>query len=289
MTRFLFLLAILLLRVSAIAQIESTDDLGRTIRLAVPAQRIVSLAPSITESLFAIGAGDQVCAVTDFCTYPDAARRKPHVGGMTTPNIEAVVALHPDLVIMSMEGNTRQAFDRLTELGIPVFVSNPRTLEGILHSLEVLGRVTGKDTDASRFVQRLRSRQDSVAAYVAGRRVRALMVISLEPLIAAGANTFINDLITKAGGINVAATAPGNYPALSREAVLESNPDAVVVTSDLAESAAALLARFPEWSGLNAFRNGHVHRIDPDIVSRPGPRAFDALDSLAHFFHHTHP
>ena len=289
MTRFTIpmLIAILLSAAAAMSQVTLRDDLGRTVKLAAPARCIVSLAPSITESLFAIGAADQICGVTDYCTYPDAAGKKQHVGGMTTPNIETIVSLHPDLIVVSMEGNTRQDFDRLTNLDVPVYVSNPRTFAGIRRSLEQLGALSGHRVEAERLVYRLKAREDSLATLTGGARERVLLFISLEPLIAAGGNTFIHDVLTRAGAENLAATAPGTYPALSREAVLSYDPDALVITSDLAGDLPNLLKRFPEWNQLTAVQHGRVYRIDPDLISRPGPRAVDGLQILVHLFHST--
>ena len=286
---FSVIIAAFLSVVASAAQVVLVDDLGRTVRLDAPARCIVSLAPSITESFFAIGAGDQVCGVTDYCTYPEAATTKRHVGGMTTPNIEEIVSLHPDLIVVSMEGNTRQDFDRLTRLGIPAFVSNPRTVAGIYRSLEQLGALSGHSPDAERLVRSLKAREDSLVPSRDSKRERVLLFISLDPLIAAGNNTFINDMLARAGAVNLAATATGSYPALSREAVLTDDPDALVLTSDLAGDVPALLKRFPEWKRLTAVQRGRVYRINPDLISRPGPRAVDGLELLVHFFRSTSP
>lgn len=275
----------LLLLQSATAQIVIVDDLQRSVSLRAPAQRIISLAPSITESLFMIGAGDQICGVTDFCTYPEAATTKAHIGGMTTPSIEAIISLKPDLIFISMEGNTRQTFDRLTGLGMLVFVTNPRSLEGIRRSIEQLGSLTGHRREAETLIASMQARQESVRVRSGTTRTTALLLISLEPLLAAGKNTFIDDLLQHAGAENLAASAPGTYPALSREAVLVMNPEVIIVTSDLAADSSSLLSRFPEWTQLSAARNGGIYRIDPDLVSRPGPRALDGLELLTHFLH----
>ena len=267
------------------SQISLRDDLGRPVNLATPALRIVSLAPSITETMFAIGAGEQVCGVTDQCDFPPAARQKPRVGGMTNPSMEAIIALRPDLIVMSMEGNTRPDFDRLTHLGIAVFVTNPRSLQGIQRSIESLGALTGHAGNAEQLNLGIASREDSVMRRSAGVRTRVLLLVSIDPLIAAGKNTFIDDLLRRAGGENVAESAPGNYPALSRESVLTANPDVIIITDDLAPDIPALLTHFPEWRGLAADRGERIYRIDANIISRPGPRAIDGLERLSQFLH----
>lgn len=270
------------------AQIRVHDDLHRAISLAAPAQRIVSLAPSITETLFALGAGDQIAGVTDYCTYPAAARTKPRVGGVINPSIEAIVGLRPDLVVMSMEGNTRQDFEKLVELGMPVFVSNPRSLEGIFHSIEQLGVLTGRADTARRLVERLRMRAAQIAARAARlSKPSVLLFVSLQPMIVVGRGTFMAELIERAGGRNCAAHSASSFPAYSREAVLKDDPDVLLFLSDVLPDSAALVRLYPEWSGLRAVRANALLRVEADIVSRPGPRAVDALEMLFRFLHPT--
>lgn len=267
------------------AQVAIVDDLGRSVSLPGPAHRVVSLAPSITESLFAIGAGGCLAGVTTYCDYPPAVSSVPRVGGMTNPSIEKIVSLRPDLVVVSMEGNTREDFTTMTALGVPVFVTNPRTLSGISRSLEQLGELTGHRAEAGRLVDSMSVRIARVRAGASGQSLRALLLVSLQPLIAAGGKTFLHELLEASGALNIAATAPGTYPAYSREAVLAENPDAIILTADLTADVAELIALFPEWANLAAVRNGRVYRINADIVSRPGPRAVDALEILSSLLH----
>jgi iron complex transport system substrate-binding protein len=268
------------------AQIRVVDDLQRTVVLSRPAARIVSLAPSITECLFALGAGDQVKGVTDFCNYPPEARRRAHVGGMINPSIEAVVGLEPDLVLLSMEGNIREDFRRLVSFGTPVFVSNPRTLEGIYSTLRALGRLTGREDSARHLVARLELRERAVRHAAEGKPpAGVILLVSLQPLMCAGNNTFIDELLRAAGGTNLASRARGTYPSYSRENVIEDNPDVIIVTSDILSDGAPLTAMFPEWGAVEAVRKGCVFRLDADLVSRPGPRALDALERLFHILH----
>ena len=268
------------------AQISITDDMHRKINLPKPAQRIVSLAPSITESLFAIGAGEQVVGVTDYCTYPPAARRKPRVGGMINPSIETVVNLVPDLIILSMEGNVRQDFFRLTSLGVPVFVTNPRSIEGIYQSLRTLATLTGRVDSAEQVIAALRRREDAVHARIQGATpVRTLLFVSLQPLMCAGSGTFLNELLHEAGAANLAERTSGTYPSYSRERVIANDPDVILLTSDLLVDPAVLTTYFPEWQVLTSVRHHRIYRVDADMISRPGPRAIDALESLFYLFH----
>jgi len=267
------------------AQVTVVDDIQRKVSLRVPAARVISLAPSITESLFAIGAGDRVVGVTDYCNYPPDARRRPRVGGIINPNMEAVVALKPDLIVMSMEGNIRDDFRRLTALGFPVLVTNPRTFEGIYRSIGQLGTLTGCADSAAGLVAALRAREAALRAQAGNGAVRTLLVVSVQPLLVAGRNTFIHELLEAAGAANLAAYARGNYPAYSRETVIANNPDVILVTSDAIADASSLIRLFPEWQIVAAVRHGRIHRVKSDLVTRPGPRALDALDALVHILH----
>jgi iron complex transport system substrate-binding protein len=278
----LFGIAVLLLsglRPSA-AQVTVTDDLHRTVTLPAPARRIVSLAPSITESLFAIGAGEQVVGVTAYCTFPPEAARREHVGGMITPSIETIVSLKPDLILISMEGNLREDFLRLVDLHAPVVVTNPRTLDDIAHSLRLLGTLTGHPAEADSLVRRLAARRQRLSVGGTARMQRVLMFVSLQPLIAVGTGTFLHDLLTGAGATNLAAHTGMTYPPYSREAVTAEDPDVLLILSDALPALDRVTTLFPEWARLTAVREGRVFLVDADLVSRPGPRAVDGLELL---------
>jgi iron complex transport system substrate-binding protein len=266
---------------SALSQISEVDDLGRTLTLAQPASRVISLTPGITESLFALGAGERVVGVTDYCTYPLEASSRPRVGGMVNPSIETIVGLNPDLILMSMEGNLRQDFTALTSLGIPVFVTNPRNLEGIYRSLRALGRLTGTTNHADAVVASMQARENAIRIHLPKKKQRVLLLVSIQPLIVAGKNTFLDELLTLAGGENLAAASALTYPTYSRETVVAQNPDAMVLVSDVVTNLEILTDIFPEWSRLTAVRRHRIYRVDADILSRPGPRSIDGLELLS--------
>jgi iron complex transport system substrate-binding protein len=273
----------------AAAQVTVTDDLQRTVTLPKPAQRIVSLAPSITESLFSIGAGPSIAGVTDYCNYPPETKQKPHVGGMITPSIEAIAALRPDLILVSMEGNLREDFSTLTALGVPVAVTNPRSLDGIYRSLTMLGTLTDRVDSAARLITSLRAREQAIVRSMPTQAPRVLLLVSIQPLIAAGDKTFIDELLRRAGSRNVAAGLRMTYPTLNREAVVHDDPDVIFVMSDVLSTPDALIQLYPEWKQLTAVRNGRIHRLDADIISRPGPRAVDGLQLLSSLIHRNRP
>jgi iron complex transport system substrate-binding protein len=265
-------------------EVSATDDLGRAVKLVTIPCRIVSLAPSITETLFAIGAGNQVVGVTDFCNYPAEATRKRRVGGITNPSIETIVGLKPDLIILSMEGNVREDFDKLLEVGVPVFVTNPRSLFGIHKSIRDLGLLTGNVGSASRLVEAMRQREDSLASLTRLAQ-RVLLIVSLQPLIVAGNKTFLSELLTLAGGVNIVGTSLSTFPTLSRETVVAADPEVIIVMSDVLTDTNELQKFFPEWSTLRALKTHRVFRINSDLVARPGPRAVEGLIALYTIIH----
>ncbi len=258
------------------------DDLGRELRFPRTPRRIVSLAPSITESLFAIGAGGSLVGATSWCTHPPEAAALPRVGDMLAPDLERILALRPDLVVLSIEGNRRETYDALVRLDVPCLVTQPRTLDGVLASLRLLGSVSGRAAAAGALAdslealrRRYTARQvDSLAA------PSVLMVLSLEPLIVVGEGTFLDELIVLAGGRNAGRAGGQAYPALSREEVLVRNPDVLLLPDDLHVPDASLTVRNPEWRRVAAVRRGAVHRVVADVFLRPGPRVFSALPVL---------
>lgn len=257
------------------------DDLGRTLRLPAPATRVVSLAPAITESLFAIGAGNELVGVTAYCSYPPEARQKTSVGGMTSPSVETITALSPDLVIATVEGNIREDVAALERLGIPVFVTNPRSLEGIRRSVRQLGELTGHGPQADRLAARLKQREDSLRREARTPPVRTLLILALQPLVVAGGKTFLDDLLSAAGAENLGALSFGSYPTMSREAIAVRDPEVLILMSDAAADTSTLLEQYPEWRMLSAVRKGCLFILDSDLISRPGPRALEGLAQLS--------
>jgi len=262
------------------SELTLQDDLGRTLTLAAPAARVVSLAPGITESLFAIGAGEELVGVTSYCTYPREAREKRSVGGMISPSVEAITALSPDLVLATVEGNLRDDVLALERIGIPVFITNPRNLEGIRRSITQLGILTGHRLEAQRLTATLREREDSLRRTAARPPVRTLLILALHPLVVVGGGTFLDDLLGAAGAKNLGNESAGSYPTISRESVAVGDPEVLILLSDAAADTSTLLEQYPEWRRLSAVRNGRLVILDADLLSRPGPRALEGLALL---------
>jgi iron complex transport system substrate-binding protein len=249
-------------------------------------ERLVSLAPSITETLYALGLGDRLVGDTDYCEYPPEAKLKPHVGPILNPSLEKIVTLKPDLVLGSPEANRIETADRLARLGIPLYGVTARGVEETLHSIEDLGRVLGKAPEAEQLVEGLRRRIAGVEKGVAGRgRPRVLFVVWYRPLTTAGAHTFITDVVHRAGGVSISEDLPGEWPRLSLEEALRRDPDVILLPR--AESFSPELEELrhlPGWRDLRAVKNRRMYFIS-DMIIRPSPRLVDALEEVARVLH----
>jgi iron complex transport system substrate-binding protein len=265
---------------------EVTDMLGRRLRIPDHAARIVSLAPSITETVFVLGDGERLVGVTDYCDYPPEATRKPRVGGISTPSLEAILALRPDLVVATSESNYAEHVERLTSLGLPVYVIRPVDFETVLESIERVGEVLGRAAAARARVAAMRRDADALARAVAGApRPRVLYVVWPNPLIAPGRGTLISELIERAGGESVTRAEPLPYPRLSLETVVERRPDRIIVGRHGQATVEELLRGWERLGSISAAREGRVYGVDGDLVHRPGPRMVEALRALARVIH----
>lgn len=273
-------------KVPAHATHSVTDDLGHVVTLQRIPQRIVSLAPNLTEILFALGLDSAVVGVTDYCDYPAAARNKPRIGGMLNPNLERVIDLRPDLVLMSGSGNMKSDYDKLTSAGAAVFVTYPKHVDSVLASISAIGALTGRSTAADSIVQALRhQKQELLRIAGAAPRKSVLMLLSVTPIVAIGPGTFLHELLTLANAENIAADAAMAYPVLSREEILRRQPDVIIATNDIVHSVDDVLRAYPEWKRLKAVQQKRVALVDASIVSRPGPRVIDGLKIILQAIH----
>jgi len=262
------------------------DQTGRMLTLPESPRRIVSLVPGATEILFAIGAQDRLVAVTDFCDYPPEARRKPSVGGMLAPSLEAMVTLKPDLVVATTSGNREETVVQLDRLGIPVYLVSPAGVGDVLRMMEGLGEITDRREAAARAVARLRQRIKAVAERVAARpRPRLLYVLWPEPLIVPGRGAMVSELITLAGGESVTAGAGDGYPRYSLEAAVALAPEVIVLARHGAGTGPAARDQWERLAHLAAIKAGRLHTVDGDLFHRYGPRLVDALEELARLLH----
>jgi iron complex transport system substrate-binding protein len=262
------------------------DDLGRKIFLAKAPTRIVSLAPSITETLYAIGSGDQIVGVTDFCNFPPEAQSKPKVG-YSHANIESIVALQPDLVLAPREFLRADVLGKLEQLKIPTFIVEARTVDDIPVKIQTIGRMLERSQAADRVAMEVRQRLKALHSRtqkLAPRRV--LYVLSSLPLITVGPGSFIHQLIELAGGENVAAGAPSSYPRLSIEEVLTKDPEIIIFPVGSVEGIPPDQQElWRRWPSISAVRHGRFHQISSDLLNRPGPRMPEGLELLTRIIH----
>lgn len=254
-----------------------TDDLGRTIQLPDKIDAAVSLAPNLTEIIFAVGAGDKLVGVTTFCDYPEQARSIRKVGDTQKPNIEAIVALKPQVVFVSTASQLEAFTKTLTAQNIGVFVTSPNSLDDIYRSIEKIGDILGRADRAKDLVQELRVRVSKARGpIVYGSVPRVFVQIDKDSLITVGKESYITDLVSKAGGVSTTADLATGYPKISRESALAMRPDVLIISESDGN-------REPNEAFLNspAVKNGRVYRIDADLLSRPGPRVADALELMA--------
>ena len=276
------------------------DDHGYTTSLTAYPDRIVSLAPSTTEILFAIDAGDKVVAVTDYCNYPYnftawiASGNMTSVGGFEDPNLEVIASLNPDLILTS-GGVQEETVETLRNLDYKVLVLDPKNITGVLQNIELAGRATDKNAEATALMNDITSRIDAVVNKVADvtskPQVYYEVFYSPTSLWAAGSEAWQNELIEKAGGINVFADQPLDYFQSSAEAVVVRNPDVIVLPAEgMGEETPfwgtldEVKAR-PAWDSISAVQNDRLYQVDSDVIQRSGPRVADAIEQLAEFFH----
>jgi iron complex transport system substrate-binding protein len=247
--------------------------------------RVVSLAPNLTEIVFAVGAGDKLVGRTSYCDYPPEAKAVAEIGDTLHPSLERIIALKPQLVLISTSSQLEVFTQQLQNQNIRVFVTDPQDLEGVFKSITQIGEMLGQKDQADVLVTKLRERANAVEQAVKGKApVRVFYQVSGEPLYTAGRDAFVTDLMHRAGITSVTADVPGAWPKYSNESALAAKPEAIIlptggsmgaansdVTEALRQSPAAL--------------RGRVYKINDDYLTRPGPRAIDGLEAMARALH----
>jgi len=279
------LLAVMLFAAPAAAEIY-IDQVGRRVDIPAPPQRIVSLMPSITEIVFDLGAGSRIKGVTQYSNEPPPAAKLPKIGSYVHPDLEKIIGLKPDLCLAVRDGNPRHIVDRITELGIPVYTIDPRNLAEIMESVMLLGKVLDAEEQARDIVAQIQVKINAAEKRVAhaANRPRVFFQIDASPIISAGSNTFIDQLITQAGGINLAA-GPTPYPRYSWEDILLMQPEVVIIASMAGGySEKQLKAEWRRWPGLPAVRDNRLYVVNADLFDRPTARLADGLELLVNIF-----
>jgi iron complex transport system substrate-binding protein len=261
-----------------------TDELGRVVIVAEHPHRIICLLPSVVDDVFALGAGADVVAVTDFTKYPAEAKSRPSVGLPLSPSMETILTLHPDLVLGTGDLNTSDTIKQLERLGIAVFLVAPHGVEGIYRSIVSLGRVLNRDESARELIGRLREREAAIRRRVSGKPVVSiLMPVWCDPIVTIGKHAFITELIEIAGGRSVTSGLQQEWPEISLEAVLAWAPEGLLLVKGSKMSVEQIRER-PGWTSLPAIKNNRIYYVD-DRIEFPSPVAFDALEELARQLH----
>jgi iron complex transport system substrate-binding protein len=264
--------------------ITVTDGSGHTVTLKQPATRIVSLAPANTEIAYAVGAGDKMVAGTSYDDYPAAAKSLPKIGDFANPNVEKIASFNPDLVLAA-GGIQAGLRSKLEKLGMQVYVVDPKTYDGVMTEIANVGQLAGSTEQAQQVVDTMKKAVTDVQAKVgSAAKVTTFLEIYSKPLMTAGTDTFINDMIGIAGGTNIGAAAGSGYPNFSTEILFKDDP-AVYIADSGSMSKPGDLSKRAGYSDLTAIKDGHVYVIQDNLIARPGPRLAQGLQELAKMIH----
>ncbi len=265
---------------AAHAEVSVRDDTGNTVTLAQPARRIVSLAPHMTETLFAAGAGDRIVGTVEYSDYPEAAKKITRIGGYSRLDLEAVAALKPDLVVGWQSGNAAAHLGKLKGLGYTIYVSQPNRIEDVAREIEHLGLLAGTGATAKAEAKRFLDRLAALRAQYSGRtKVRTFYQIWKQPLMTVGKDQIISDAILLCGGDNVFGKLEQMAPTVSVEAVIAANPEAIVA-SGMGDSRPEWLDDWKKWTSIEAVKRDNLFFVPPELIQRHTPRLLDGTERL---------
>jgi iron complex transport system substrate-binding protein len=274
---------------SEIPQGNFVDDMGRNVQINKIPERIISLAPSNTEMVYALGLEDKLIGVTTYCNYPEAAKNKPRVSEFSNVDIEKIVSLQPDLILADNLHKTT-AIPAFEKLNIPVLGIDPDSLTKIIGDIELIGKVTGETKSSGALIKSLQTRIQAVVGKTeklnSADNPRVFFLTWHDPLWTAGSGTLINDLITRAGGNNIASDLNG-HSQIDLETVIQRNPQIILVISSMGDQTMSLdyIKSEPRFQAVDALKNNRVYPVDTDIFGRTTPRSVDALEQMAGKFH----
>ena len=252
-----------------------------------PPQRIISLAPSITEELYLLGLGDRVVGVTIYCEYPPEVKKKEKIGTLLSPNIEKIVTLNPDLILATMDGNRPEVLSRLSSLGLRVFTFEPaKNFQDISRDFLLLGKLVSKEKEAGKLLSKARGEIEEIKEKVRGLpKVKVFWEVGAKPLVSVAKGTFADEIISLSGGINIAHESGSRYPRYSLEEVLRQNPEVIILVTmgDVTEQEIKI---WKEFKSLKAVNNNRIYVVDADLVCRATPVRFqEALRKIASLLH----
>lgn len=284
MKTLLIILLLLILSVSPLSAATFTDAVGRQVILSEPPQRIISLSPNVTEILFALGAEDKLVAVSDACTWPQEATELPNIGSYADPSLEQMLLMRPHLVFAAADMNRPALVKRLESFNIPVYVVYPRTVEETLATILTIGDISGRSAQAHVMVQDFRARLQRVEQQIQNRASStALICVMLQPLVVAGPQTIVGDILRYAGGDNPVPAGSGSYPTWNMEALLKLDPEVIIISAHPGQPDPT--SWFDDWPQLQAVRQQRIFDIEADWIHRPGPRMILGIEALAKTLH----
>ncbi len=264
---------------------DVVDEAGRKVTLPVNIERVISLAPNLTEIVYAVGAGDRLVGDTEYCDYPAAAKSVAKVGDTMHPSIERIIALKPQLVLVSTASQLEAFTTQLNQQNIAVYVTNPRSLEEVFRSITTIGDLLNQQAQAAKLAAELRARADKIeAAIKQSKPVSVFYQVSDQPLYTIGRDAYLTDLVRRAGGLSVTADVPGAFPRYSDESALAAKPDAIILPTGGSMGSANSTVAAPLRNSPAALNN-RVFRINDDHLSRPGPRLVGGLEEMARSLH----
>jgi iron complex transport system substrate-binding protein len=273
--------------VSHASPLTFKDEVGREVTLSFPPQKIVSLAPNITEILFSLGLDEEIVGVSIHCNFPEKAKNKVRVGSYISLDFEKIISLKPDLIIATGAGNTRDMVDRLLKLGFQTYVIYPKNFEGILKSIDHIGQIVNRDREARAIIEGMKKRSQKVIELTKDLpRPKVFIQIGEAPIVTVGKGSFADDLIRIAGGENIAGEEKEVYPRFGMEEILKRSPEVIVISSmNPKGDYQKILQEWNRWKTIPAVKNGRIYLIDSDLLDRPSPRIIDGLEELARVLH----
>jgi len=286
-TFFLLPLIILFFSLPAVSAEVYIDELGRQVNIPSCPERIVSLAPNITETLFALGLDKEIVGVTMFSNYPEAAGSKPKVGSFINISLEKVVSLSPDLIIATANGNKKESVRQMERVGLPVFVINPENFEEIFETVLNIGRITGRKNEANILVGNLQKRIKTIVSLTKNlKKPRVFFQIGINPIVTVGRSTLHNKLIELAGGVNVFGDVAIKYPRCSMEDIIAGKPDIIIVSSmKRGGDFLRIRNKWKKWENIPAVKYDRIYVVESDLIDHSSPRIVDGLEEMARIIH----
>lgn len=264
-----------------------TDEVGRNVRVPNSPKRIMPLAPSITEILFALGLQEEIVGVTNFCDYPEAALKKPKIGGFLNPSIEKIVSLKPDLIIAIRDGNREETVHRLNDLGFSVYWVNPKSFDGVMETIKNIGEIAAKRDESTRIIKNMRRKKEhilSLTKYLPKPKV--FFQMGCDPIITVGRETLADDLIRLAGGSSISENESMNYPLYSIETVIFNAPEIIIISSmESKRDYLNLVKMWQNWKSIPAVKRNAIYVVDSNLVDRPTPRIVEGLEAMVRIIH----